>query len=99
MEPGLAGGGAEITVVADAGEAFWQDMQQPPADELVDEERHHGGLAGGAGGPTQKDVSRLVITNQALGGEGAALDVAGEVAQRGAAAAGVLDFDVPVFRG
>ena len=60
-------------------------------------ECHDGGLAGGAGGPVQEDVSLLVIADEAFGGEGAALDVAGEVAQGGAAAAGVLELDVPGF--
>lgn len=62
-------------------------------------EGHDGGLAGGAGGPFEKDVSLLVITDEAFGGEGAALDVAGEVAQGGAAAAGVLELDVPWLGG
>lgn len=41
----------------------------------------------------------FVITDEALGGEGAALDVAGEVAEGGATAAGVLKLDVPGFGG
>ena len=45
----------------------------------------------------QEDVALFVITDETLGGEGAALDVAGEVAQCGAAAAGVLELDVPGF--
>jgi hypothetical protein len=40
-----------------------------------------------------------IISDEAFGGEGAALDVAGEVAQGGAAAAGVLELDVPGFGG
>ena len=40
-----------------------------------------------------------VIADEAFGGEGAALDVAGEVAQGGAAAAGMLELDVPVLGG
>jgi hypothetical protein len=35
----FAGGRSEVTVMADACEAFRQDMQQPPADELADEKR------------------------------------------------------------
>jgi IS30 family transposase len=42
---------------------------------------HDGGLAGGAGGPVEEDVALGVVADEALGGEGAALDVAGEVAQ------------------
>jgi len=60
-------------------------------------ECHDSALAGGTGGPAQEDVSCLIVTDEALGGKGAALDVAGEVAQGGAAAAGVLDLDVPVL--
>lgn len=44
-------------------------------------------------------VALLVIADEALGGEGAALDVAGKVTQGGAAAAGVLQLDVPGFGG
>ena len=58
---------------------------------------HDGGLAGGAGGPAQEDVALGVVADEALGGEGAALDVAGEVAQGGAPAADVLELDVPRF--
>ena len=47
----------------------------------------------------QEDVALFVIADEAFGGEGAALDVAGEVAQGGAAAAGVLELDVPGFGG
>ena len=74
-------------------------MQQPAPDELVGMQGHDGGLAGGAGGPAQEDVSVGIITDEAFGGEGAALDVAGEVAQGGASAAGMLELDVPGFGG
>jgi hypothetical protein len=43
-------------------------------------EGHDGGFPGAAGGPVEEDVSLFVIADEALGGEGAALDVAGEVA-------------------
>ena len=45
-----------------------------------------GGLAGGAGGPVEEDVSLGIISNESFGGKGATLDVAGELAQGGAAA-------------
>jgi len=83
--------------VADAGKAFGQDVEQPATDELVWMERHDIGLAGVAGGPAQQDVALFVVTDESFGGKGAALDIAGEVAQGGAAAADVLEFDVPVF--
>jgi hypothetical protein len=60
---------------------------------------HDGGFAGAAGGPVEEDFALFVITDESLGGEGAALDVAGEVAQCGATAAGVLELDVPGFGG
>ena len=74
-------------------------MQQPAPNELVGMQGHDVGLAGVAGGPAQEDVALAVIADEAFGGEGAALDVAGEVAQGGAAAAGMLELDVPVLGG
>lgn len=74
-------------------------MEQPAADELVGMQVHDGGLAGGAGGPVEEDVALGVVADEALGGKGAALDVAGEVAQGGSAAAGVLKLDVPSLGG
>ena len=47
----------------------------------------------------EEDIALFVISDEALGGEGAALDVAGKVTQGGAAAAGVLQLDVPGFGG
>lgn len=85
--------------MTDAGQAFGQDMLEPTPDELVGMEGHDCGLAGGTGGPVEEDVALFVIPDEALGGEGAALDVAGEVAQCGATAAGVLELDVPGFGG
>lgn len=40
-----------------------------------------------------------VVADEAVGGKCAALDVAGEVTQGGASAAGVLELDVPGFGG
>ena len=85
--------------MADSCQAFGQDVQQPAPDELVGMQWHDGGLAGGAGGPVEEDPALLVITDEPLGGEGAALDVAGEVAQCRATAASVLELDVPGFGG
>ena len=83
----------------DAGEALGQDVQQPAPDEFVRMKRHDAGFARVAVGPAQEHVAMGVISDEAFGGEGAAPDVAGEVAQGGAAAAGVLDLDVPGFGG
>ena len=41
----------------------------------------------------------FVISDEAFGGKGAALDVAGKVAQGAAAAASMLEFDVPGLGG
>ena len=60
---------------------------------------HDGGSTGVAGGPADEHVSVFVIADESLGGEGAALDVAGEVAQGSASAAGVLELNVPGFGG
>lgn len=81
----------------DAGEAFGEYVEQPAADELVGMEGHDGRFSCGTGGPVQENVALFVISDETLGGKGAALDVAGEVAQGGAAAAGVLELDVPGF--
>lgn len=83
--------------MADARETFGQDMLEPTPYELMRMERHDGGFSCRTGGPVQEDVALFVISDEALGGEGAALDVAGEVAQRGASAARVLELDVPGF--
>lgn len=84
--------------MADPGEAFGKDVDEPAPDELVRMERHDVGLAGGAGGPTQQDVSPGIISNEPLGGECAAPDVAGKVTQGGATTAGVLELDIPYLR-
>ncbi len=67
MEPAFAGGGGEKSIVADPGEAFGKDVDEPAPDELVRMERHDVGLASGAGGPTQQDVSPGIISNESLG--------------------------------
>ena len=60
-------------------------------------QRHDGSFPGAAGCPVKEDVALFVITDETLGGEGAALHVAGEVAQCGASATGMLELDVPDF--
>ncbi len=47
----------------------------------------------------EEDVALFVVSDEAFGGKGTALDVAGQIAQGGAAAAGVLELDVPGFGG
>ena len=48
--------------MADAGETFGQDVEEPAADELVGMEGHHGRLACRTGGPLEEDVALFVIT-------------------------------------
>ena len=43
----------------------------------------------------RRDVALGIVADEALGSKRAALVVAGEVAQRGASAAGMLELDVP----
>ena len=82
----------------DSGKSFGQHVEQPPTDEFVRMQGHHGGPVGGGAGPAQADVAMPVVAEQSLGTEGAALDVAGEVAQGGLAAADGLELNVPGFR-
>ena len=73
-------------------------MKEPAADELMWMKCDDGGLAGLAGGPFEEDVAVGVVSDEAFGAEGAALDVAGKVADGGASAAGMLELYVPWFR-
>ena len=45
----------------------------------------------------EADVAVFVITDEALGADGAAFDVAGEVTNGGVAASDVLELYVPAF--
>ena len=85
--------------MADAREAFGQDMEEPAPDELMGSEGEDAGFAGVAAGPVEQDVAVLVVADEALGRDGAALDVAGEVTQGGVAASDMLELDVPCFGG
>lgn len=98
-EASLAGGGAEEAVVPDAGEAFWEDVKEPASNELVRVKSHHRAASGGTRGPAQAQVALLVVAKETLGAEGAAPEVAGEVAQGGVAASSVLELHVPDFCG
>lgn len=93
-QPGLAGGGAQEPVVADAGQSLGQDVEQPAPDEFVRMEGQHAGLACCAVGPGEADIAFGIVAEQALGGESAAPDVAGEVTQGGLALADGLELDV-----
>ena len=67
--------------MTDSCQSFGQDVEQPTPDKLVGMQGHDGGFPSGTGGPVDEDLALFVITDETLGGEGAALDVAGEVAQ------------------
>ena len=54
-----------------------------------------GGFMGGAVGPFEEDLALGVVAENALGAEGTSLDVSGEVAEGGFAAADGLELDVP----
>ena len=58
-------------------------MEQPAAYELVWMECHDGTFPGAAGCPVEADVTMFVVVDDSLGADGAALDVAGEVADGG----------------
>jgi len=55
-----------------------------------------GGFMGGAVGPFEEDLALGVVAKDALGAEGTSLDVSGEVAEGGFAAADGLELDVPL---
>lgn len=93
------GGGTHEAVVADSGEAFGQDVEEPAADQFVGAEDEDAGFAGLAAGPVEADVVVFVMADDAVGTDGAAFDVAGEVADGGFAAPDVLELDVPGFGG
>lgn len=97
--PGPLGRSGEITVVTDAREALGEDVLEPATDELVGMEVENAASARGAVGPAQQDVAFPVEAEQAPGAEGAAPDVAGEVADGGLAAADVPEMYVPVLAG
>jgi hypothetical protein len=61
-------------------------MDQPAADELVGMEGHDAGLAGVAVRSVEADVDSLVVADDALGADGAALHIMGEVAEGDVAA-------------
>ena len=85
--------------MTDSCQSFGQDVEQPTPYKLMGMQGHNGGFPRGTGGPVDDYLALFIITDEALGGEGAALDVAGEVAQCRATAAGVLELNVPGFGG
>lgn len=95
----LFGGSGGEAVVAHSHESFRQNVKTPPPDEFKDGEFEDGGFSGGAVGPFEEDVASGVVAEDALGTEGAALDVASEVTEGGFSAANGLKLDVPLGSG
>lgn len=93
---GFDGGTGEVAVVAHSGEAFGKDVEEPASDEFEDAEGHGAGAFASGGGVVQAELALGGEADDALGSKGAAVDVAGEVAQRGFAAPGGLELDVPL---
>lgn len=92
----LVSGGAEPAIVADAHEAFRQNMNQPAANELDRLERNGPPNAGVAVFAAQEDASVAVVTLEASFGKGGFADVGGCVSQGGFTPADVLAIDAPL---
>lgn len=92
----LFGGSGGKAVVAHPHEPFGQNVKTPTPDEFKDVEFEDGGFLGGAVGPFEEDPALGVVAENALGTEGAALDVAGKIAEGGLSAAHGLKLDVPL---
>lgn len=95
----FAGGTTMKAVVTDAGEAFGEDVEKPAAQKFVGTEGEEPSFAAAAFGPVQEVVAEGVLGGDALGAEGAALDVAGEVADGGVTTSGGLKLDIPAGGG
>jgi len=93
------GGGAHEPVVAHPRKSLGQDVDEPAAYEFVRAEGEDAGLSRTTASPVDADVPLFVVADDAFWADGAAFDVAGEVAQGGVAFAYVLELDVPGFPG
>lgn len=96
---GLAGGAGEEAVMADADEAFGQDVEEPAAYKFMDPKDEDTGSGTPGGGVVEAEFAVGGVANNAFGTEGAALGVTSQVAQGGFAATGGLELDVPRYRG
>ena len=63
--------------MADSGEAFGEDVDEPAPYELVRMKPQDAGFVGITAGPLEEDVTRSIVAYESLSAEGAALDVAG----------------------
>jgi hypothetical protein len=93
--PGFFGGAGLEAVMTDSGKSFGKDVEEPAPDKFVRMKVEDGGLFGGGVGPEEFDVSLGIVSEEAFGVEGAAVDVSGEVAQRGFSAPDGFELDVP----
>eukprot|EP00392_Amoebophrya_sp_AT5.2_P019704 g20660.t1 len=96
---GLEGGTGEEAVVADPGEAFGEDMKEPTAQEFASAEFEDAGSFAAGGGVVKAEFAIGGEADDALGPEGAALGVSGQVAEGGFTSSGGLELDVPFDRG
>ena len=92
--PGFFGGAGGDAVVTHSGKSFGENVEEPAPDELVGRKVKDGGLLGSGVGPEEFDVALGVVSEDAFGMEGAAVDVSGEVGQGGLSAPDGLDLDV-----
>ena len=88
---------AQKAVVAQSGEPFWEDVNQPATNELMRRQGHDRGLAGSAASPSQADTALLVVAEKALWGKRTAMHVTGKVAQCGDTLAHMLELYVPLL--
>lgn len=72
-------------------------MEQPATNELVRGQSHDRGPARSAASPEQSNAPLRIAAKEALGRKGAAMHIAGEVAQGGDAFADVLELHVPLL--
>jgi len=78
-------------------EPFREDVEQPAANELMRCQGHDRGPAGTTASPQQADAALLVITEETFRGKRTAVDVTGQIAQRGDAFADMLELHVPLL--
>lgn len=91
----FCGAGLEA-VVADAAKALRQDVQAPAAEELMRVKVEGVGFFGAAAGPAESNVALVIVAEDTLGTDGAAVEVSREVADGGFSSACGLELDVPL---
>jgi len=91
----LLGSTCQQAVMPNAWEPFGQDMEEPAPQELMRVQLQNADLVGVTAGPSKQDIALRVVANQALGGEGAALYISGEITKGGDSATHMLELDIP----